>query len=82
MLYLETGLSALHIFPAVMNFRYIHKVLSMSEYRLQRILANYLMQEQEQWVIEWIRLQRPTVWRQVTKVAMGEKYYIKDGRNV
>jgi len=54
----------------------------MSEYRLQRILANYLMQEQEQWVIEWIRLQRPTVWRQVTKVAMGEKYYIKDGRNV
>jgi len=44
MLYLETGLSPLHIFKAEMR---------LPEHRLPRILANYLVQERKQWVIEW-----------------------------
>jgi len=53
MLYFETGLSPLHIFTAKMHFRYIQKVVTMPEHRLPPILANYLVQERKQWVIEW-----------------------------
>jgi len=53
MLYLETGLSPLHILTAAMHFRYIQKVVTMPKHRLSRILANFLMQERKQWVIEW-----------------------------
>jgi len=53
MLYLETGLSPLHIFTAEMHFRYIQKVVTLLEHRLPRILANFLVQERKQWVIEW-----------------------------
>jgi len=53
MLYLETGLSPLHSFAAVMHFKYIQKVVTMPEHRLPRILANFSVQERKQWVIEW-----------------------------
>jgi len=52
MLYLETGLSTMHIFTAEMHIRYLQKVVTMHEHRLPRILANYLLQERRQWVIE------------------------------
>jgi len=77
MLYLETGLSPLHIFTAEMHFRYIQKVVTMPEHRLPRILANLLVQERKQWVIEWetlaetygerLQLGDPSQWSQWAK---------------
>jgi len=42
----------MHIFTAEMHIRYLQKVVTMHEHRLPRILANYLLQERRQWVIE------------------------------
>jgi len=43
----------MHIFTAEMHIRYLQKVVTMHEHRLPRILANYLLQERRQLVIEW-----------------------------
>jgi len=87
MLYLETGLSPLHILTAEMHFRYNQKVLTMPEHRLPRILVNYLVQGRKQWAIEWetlaktygerLQLGDPSQWSQWAKsilVHMDETY--------
>jgi len=81
MLYLETALSPLHIFTAEMHFRYIQKVVTMPEHRLPRILANYLVQELKQQVIEWetlaetygerLQLGDPSQWSQWAKSILA-----------
>jgi len=77
MLYLETGLSPLHIFTAEIHFRYIQKMVTIPEHRLPRIVANFLVQERKHCVIEWetlaetygerLQLSDPSQWSQWAK---------------
>jgi len=81
MLYLETGLSPLHKLTDKMTFRYIQKVVTMPENRLPRVLANFLVQERKQWVIEWetlaetygerLQLGDPSQWSQWAKSILA-----------
>jgi len=70
MLYLETGLSPLHILTAETHFRYIQNVVTMPEHRLQRILV---MGHRMGDACRDLR-RKVTVRRSFTMVAMVEKY--------
>ena len=56
MLHIETGLSSLCLSTLQSHFRYVNRVMSMSDQRLPKIIASYLLETKSQFFEQWERL--------------------------